>query len=370
MNSSRKIIGLCMAAFVVASAVGCGHGQSAGPLLGVTSQHGNRDTGSLTVTLGMANAYRVMSTVNDIKKFVITLTDGNGTLVQTGTISTAQLDNAHRTGQVDFKNLPPGTLNIEIKALDRTGALIGIGTESTEIVAGMSVPVRVTVTLDPTPVTSSKGNLGAKIIIVDGEVIVDDEPTPSPVASIWVLDPSTPPTDPGTPSPSPTNDPTPAPSNDPTSPTPSSSPVSGGDVPLQPSPGPTPRYYVDETYAIIAPDDGSPTAWVGWVMYQVKNSNGIRYNPTYITQEVASGTTLIRSFKRGNVLNDPNPEYYKEDALTLIDFTDVIGDQHHDYLVNTFPQYPYAQAGFHALYSAIYADQTLQGLVDKLNELP
>ncbi len=176
--------------------VGCG----VSPLApGQTPQLGEEltlapETGA--VRISFEDSYSTQATKADIKQIRVTLSGGPLASPQSQTVS-------YPTGAATFKDLPAGTINLKIEALNASAQVIGQASKSgVSVVAGQLTTINVNLKLDPTSVSPGTGLVGVGVIIEDGDIIPLPTPTPSPT-----------PTPAPNPTPSPTPSPVPAPSN-------------------------------------------------------------------------------------------------------------------------------------------------------------
>lgn len=139
-----------------------------------------RHLGVLTVSfmraLSAIAARRVMATVTDIEKVVVTVTPAGG-----GPVSETVLKAAIDAGQttVTFQGLAPGAATVVISAFDADGQNIGTVTQSASVAAGQTTTVDMVLQLDPTFTSGTggggtgptTGGLTANVTIQDGPVV-------------------------------------------------------------------------------------------------------------------------------------------------------------------------------------------------------
>lgn len=137
-----------------------------------------QNVGGLTVSFEGELAQwtrRVLATVADVEKVVVTVTPTGAASVSQTVLKTAI---ANGQTSVTFQGLPPGVATVTITAFNASDSQIGAATKTTTITAGQTAAVDVALQLAPTIVTTTgggstptTGGLTTNVAIVDGPVV-------------------------------------------------------------------------------------------------------------------------------------------------------------------------------------------------------
>jgi hypothetical protein len=148
--------------------------------------------GRVEIRVQGLGGYHVAAVTTQVVKLRVTLSGGPLASPVVQTVDASSLSNG--AGTIVFADLPAGTVDVKIEALDAADAVIGTKTASAPVTNGATAVVAVALKLDATHVAASVGSIAVDVAVSDGEVVVDPVASPSPHSPVLSPAPSPTPT--------------------------------------------------------------------------------------------------------------------------------------------------------------------------------
>ncbi len=164
--------------------VGCGSGFSTAPsrygiesgtvgdpLAGTPA----RVTGTGAVEVIVNDGFKTQATAADVASIKLTVTPAGATLMS---------KTVAKGASAIIDGIPAGKASIAIDALDSSGNILGTASKAdVDITAGQTTKVNLSIKLNPTVATPTKGGLAVDVTLIDGDVVTSPTPTPAPTAT-------------------------------------------------------------------------------------------------------------------------------------------------------------------------------------------
>lgn len=177
---NRAVLPASIIGVLLSAVVGCGYqtapsryGVPFGPEEPIFQRQTSR-TGAVEVLIS-SDGYQTQATAAEVKNIKLTVVPASAGPISK-TVAKGQ------SAVID--NLAAGKVDVTIDALDEANNLLGTVSKSgIDVLAGQTTTLKLSLKLNPTIVSPSKGALGLDVTLVDGDVIVTPTPTPGPTAT-------------------------------------------------------------------------------------------------------------------------------------------------------------------------------------------